>query len=153
MTALDVSHHSAMTGLVALLGTDAARFESTVYQLTSNLTVNDAEAGLTRYQGGCWKLVAADTEAGTAYWWRLDSDDRYRFLNPGNGSEETVDAELLSLVVNLMALSHLCIYHYQKINLKLNEAYAQLHEALKVFCYSHLQGDETRLRQFAAMID
>lgn len=153
MLAHEHARRTPMAGLIALLGPDVARFESTVYHITSRMTADQPDAGLTRYQGGSWGLVASNTEAGTAYWWRLDSKNPYRFLNPGNGSEETVDAELLSLVVNLMALSHLCIFHYQHCHYALNEVYANLHEALKLFCYAHLQGDQRRLAQFMAMID
>lgn len=101
MSEQDTARRPEVAGLLALLGTDVARFESTVYHLTSQMTVDDAAAGISRYQGGSWQLLAITHEEAPGYWWRLESESRFRFSNPGNGREATVDVELLSLAVNL----------------------------------------------------
>ena len=147
------SRPSAMKGLIECLGTDVARFEATVYHLASQLTVDGPEENLTRYRGGSWALESIQAEEGASYWWRLESESHFRYLNAMNGCEETVDAELLSMAVNLIATSNLCIWHFQRGNEHLNHAYAVLHEVLKHYCLDRLQGDELRLGQLLAMID
>lgn len=143
----------AMAGLIALLGTEVARFEATVFHVASQLTTDHLEEGVTRYLGGNWTLEAIAQEESTSYWWRLDSNVRFRYLNTMNGCEETVDAELLSMAINLISMSRLCIGHFQRGNERLNHAYAVLHDGLRQYCLSYLQADEPRLRQLLAMID
>jgi hypothetical protein len=152
------NHPAAMAGLLGLLGADITRFEATVFHLASQLTVDHPEEGITRYRGGNWTLEAV-TAAGdgssplASYGWRLESTERFRYLNTLNGCEATVDAELLSLAINLIATSQLCIWHFQRGHEQLNHVYAVLHEGLKQYCLEHLQTDAQRLAQFLAMID
>ena len=132
MTTMTESRRPEVEGLIKLLGSDITRFESTVFHFASQLTVDhegDGGAKLCRYQGGQWHVQAFDTEdGGTGYWWWLDSEERFRYCNAMNDCEETVDAQLLSMAINLIATSHLCIWHFQRGNETLNHAYAVLHE-------------------------
>lgn len=165
MSEHDPARRREVAGLIALLGADVTRFEATVFHFASQLTVDypddgvaaaegrPAKPALSRYRGGQWRVEAIEQEDTTCYWWKLESAVSFRYCNAMNGCAETVDAELLSLAINLIATSHLCIWHFQRGNEQLNHAYAVLHEGLKQHCLEQLQADEYRLGQLLAMID
>lgn len=169
MSVAFATNQSRVPALAERLGNSAVVYETFVARLASQITHDDAASRSRRYSGGCWCLEQVETEdCGTVFWWRLESAERFYLSMPLSGESALVDAELLSMVVCLMATSDLCIGYYdrgsaaerrgapeaEKIQLsRLNEAYHDHYHGLRRYFLKRLRADGTRYGALLRLID
>lgn len=151
-----------------IVGQSGVVFESMLFSFASHFTRDDLELGVNRYAGGNWALERFATEEGVYFWFRLESSARYRWVNADNYSDEVVDAQMLSMVTNLIASSNMCFHLMEeqdkakaagrsqvvidRIN-KRNEYFANLHHAARDHFLALLGENNQKKRLLLQLID
>lgn len=111
-----VADHGIADEFAALFGAVGPTFEHLIYHFARDFTIPDTKNSLTQYCGGRWCLERVQTDPNKVFFWfRLDGTQCFHFFNENNYSSEILDAELLSMVVNLMAASVLCCRYFQQL--------------------------------------
>lgn len=82
-------------------GKGCFKFEMTVYSLCDHY--------LDKYHGGYWDFCRL---SNNGFYMTLRSDKIFTFNNPDNYCCEQIDADTMSIIINLYALSHLSISNH-----------------------------------------
>ncbi len=92
-----------------------------------------AEHFVEGYQGGFWSFYSLSNEG---FYMSLDSDKEFTFTNPDNYFSESMDADTMSIIINLYVYNHLA-FKFEHQNSVASARFTKLYLHLNDYASEH----------------